>query len=217
MPLRASDLNKFYCFQRFLMTDPGTWGMPLCGGPHWCKSNRVFWILAAILLPKPVSNCMNSAQVMYMAGISHAWSALASLTFQLLPVASFHIFYHTSSVILLLFLLPPCHLSSLKVYVLCGSRLKNNTHSSALIMSYELHSLRSDGSIPVFQAPMSSSGTLSGSLHMALSLSPAFFLTRSSHPFEDVNSVFQFKGFVSIPSQHWTLNWHIQCDMLIRC
>jgi hypothetical protein len=38
-----------------------------------------------------------------------------------------------------------------------------------------LHSLRCDGSIPVFQAPTSSSGTLSDSLLIFFSLSPAFF------------------------------------------
>jgi hypothetical protein len=48
---------------------------------------------------------------MYMAGASHAWITLASLTFQLPAVASFHIhpsiFASTSTVILLSFLFPP--------------------------------------------------------------------------------------------------------------
>jgi hypothetical protein len=34
--------------------------------------------------------------------------------------------------------------------VLSGNRLKNNTHSPALNMSFAWYSLRSDGSIPVF-------------------------------------------------------------------
>jgi hypothetical protein len=52
------------------------------------------------------------------------------------------------------------------MYVSSRGRLESKPHSSALTVSW--YSRRSDGSVPVLQAPASSLGTLLGSLLIVL-------------------------------------------------
>jgi hypothetical protein len=127
---------------------------------------------------------MNSAQVipamllcLYLHGRGFTFPITSNL-FRSIHICTYE------TVILSLFLLLPWQRPSLKAYGLSRSRTKNNPPHLQSI-SFEWYSLRTE--------PLLSSITLLDSLLIVLQLSPAHFLNRSSHPFEDVNSTFNFK------------------------